>query len=225
MKGPKSGAVWPAHVPRWLHPALQWWWSGTRWATDHSGAVHLTFDDGPDPDITPWVLDLLEEHGMTATFFAVGAQAKRHPDLLQKARAQGHAVGGHTMNHEHGWHTDTQTYVHSAKASLQADRDGHSLFRPPYGKLTRAQCLALRPHAQIVMWNVLSGDYAARGASGAATVLQRLKRHTRPGSIVVFHDSAKCADILKRVLPEYLTWLQGSGWTSHRLDGHVHAEN
>ncbi len=162
MKSPKSGAVWPAHVPRWLHPVLQWWWPGTQWATDHSGAVHLTFDDGPDPDITPWVLDLLEEHGMTATFFVVGAQAKRHPDLLKKLRAQGHAVGGHTMNHEHGWHTDTQTYVHSARASLHADREGHSLFRPPYGKLTRAQCLALRPHAQIVMWNVLSGDYAAR---------------------------------------------------------------
>ena len=75
------------------------------------------------------------------------------------------------------------------------------------------------------MWNVLSGDYAARGASGAVTVLQRLKRHTRPGSIVVFHDSAKCADILKKALPEYLTWLQDSGWTSQRLDGHVHAEN
>ena len=162
---------------------------------------------------------------MKATFFVVGAQAKRHPDLLQKLRAQGHAVGGHTMNHEHGWHTNTQAYVHSARASLQVDQEGRSLFRPPYGKLTRAQCLALRPHAQIVMWNVLSGDYAARGASGAATVLQRLKRHTRAGSIVVFHDSAKSADILKRVLHEYLTWLHDSGWTSHRLDGHVHAEN
>ena len=99
MKGPKSWAVWPAHVPRWLHPALQWWWPGTRWATDHAGAVHLTFDDGPDPDITPWVLDLLEEHGMTATFFVVGAQAKRHPDLLKKVRAQGHAVGRHAHPH------------------------------------------------------------------------------------------------------------------------------
>ena len=162
---------------------------------------------------------------MTATFFVLGAQAKRHPNLVQKLRAQGHAVGGHTMNHEHGWHTDIQAYVQSARASMQVDQERQNLFRPPYGKLTRAQCLALRPHAQIVLWNVLSGDYAAQGVSGAATMLRRLKRHTRPGSIVVFHDKAKCAEILKSVLPEYLTWVRDSGWTSHRLDGHVHAEN
>ena len=221
MKGPKSGAVWPAHIPRWLHPALQWWWPGTRWATDSSKAVHVTFDDGPEPSITPWVLDQLDAHDMTATFFVVGAQAKRHPALLKEVISRGHTVGGHTMNHEHGWHTHVEAYVASARASL-----GESgLFRPPHGKVTREQCLALRPHSQIVMWTVLSGDYAAHGSSGAAKVLQRLKRHTRPGSMVVFHDSAKCAEILRMVLPEYLSWLKEAGWTSTRLEGHVHAEN
>lgn len=230
MKGPKSGAVWPAHIPRWLHPALQWWWPGTRWATDASKVVHLTFDDGPEPAITTWVLDQLDAHDMTATFFVVGAQAERHPLILQDAHARGHTIGGHTMNHEHGWHTDAETYVASARASLRVGQRSFGqrssgLFRPPHGKMTRAQCLALRPHAQIVMWTVLSGDYAAHGSSGAAKVLQRLKRHTRPGSIVVFHDSAKCAETLRLVLPAYLTWLKETGWSSTRLEGHVHAEN
>ena len=221
MKGPKSGAVWPAHIPRWLHPVLQWWWPGTRWATKASEAVHVTFDDGPEPSITPWVLDQLDAHDMTATFFAVGAQAEKHPAILEEVISRGHTLGGHTMNHEHGWRTNVEAFVASASASL-----GESgLFRPPHGKMTRAQCLALRPHAQIVMWTVLSGDYAAHGPSGAEKVLRRLKRHTHPGSIVVFHDSAKCAEALRMVLPEYLTWLKDAGWTSTCLEGHVHAEN
>ena len=195
-------------------------WPGTMWATEAVQAVHLTFDDGPHPDITPWVLNCLEERNMTATFFVIGAQALTHGALLQRIRDAGHAVGGHTMSHEHGWRTDTSRYVDSARASLEATGSDDGLFRPPYGKLTRAQADLLGTHAQVVMWDVLSGDYAAQGDRGARAVLRRLKRHTRQGSIVVFHDSLKCEAALRGVLPEYLDWIQSKGWTSVRLGRH-----
>ena len=196
-------------------------WPGTLWATRASKSVHLTFDDGPHPVITPWVLDCLDKHGMTATFFVIGGHAQTHAPLLRRMRDAGHAIGGHTMNHEHGWRTGTADYVDTAQASLEAAGSTDGLFRPPYGKLTRAQAKGLRAHAQVVMWDVLSGDFAARGDRGICRVLTRLKRHTRPGSIVVFHDSLKCEDALRAVLPQYLSWLQDKGWTSVRLERHT----
>ena len=220
MNASKSGVVWPARLPRWTHPVLRAIWPDTLWATGASQSVHLTFDDGPHPDITPWVLTCLEERNMTATFFVIGRHAQTQGALLQRMRDAGHAVGGHTMNHEHGWRTDTARYVDSARASLESTGSADGLFRPPHGKLTRAQAKSLGAHAQVVMWDVLSGDYAAQGDQGARAVLHRLKRHTRPGSIVVFHDSLKCEAVLRVVLPEYLSWLQGKGLTSVRLGRH-----
>ena len=229
MKGLKSGAVWPARIPRWLHPLLKAWWPSTLWSTSNPNAVHLTFDDGPDPGLTPWVLDQLRARGMTATFFVVGEQAQRHPHVLEQVREQGHTLGGHTMRHEHGWRTGKQEYVTSARQSMaMAETSGVgqegageavAWFRPPYGKFTRAQATALAPQATSVMWDVLSGDYAAKGQAGAEAVLERLKRHTRAGSIVVFHDSPKCAEVLHAVLPAYLDWLEAQGWTSVALEG------
>lgn len=190
------------------------------WATEASQEVHLTFDDGPHADITPWVLTCLEERQMTATFFVIGHHAQTHGALLRRMRDAGHAIGGHTMNHEHGWRTDTARYLDSARASVDATGSNDWLFRPPHGKLRRVQAARLRSHAQVVMWDVLSGDYAATGNEGAQRVLRRLKRHTRPGSIVVLHDSLKCQEVLRRVLPTYLDWIQSQGWTSVRLDPH-----
>ena len=190
------------------------------WATEASQEVHLTFDDGPHADITPWVLTCLEERQMTATFFVIGHHAQTHGALLRRMREAGHAIGGHTMNHEHGCWTDTARYLDSARASVDATGSNDGLFRPPHGKLRRVQAARLRSHAQVVMWDVLSGDYAATGNEGAQRVLRRLKRHTRPGSIVVLHDSLKCQEVLRRVLPTYLDWIQSQGWTSVRLKAH-----
>ena len=190
------------------------------WATEASQEVHLTFDDGPHPDITPWVLTCLEERQMTATFFAIGRRAQTHGALVQRMRDAGHAVGGHTMDHEHGWRTDTARYLDSARASVDATGSNDGLFRPPHGKLRRVQAAWLRSHAQVVKWDVLSGDYAATGNEGAQRVLRRLQRHTQPGSIVVLHDSLKCENVLRAVLPDYLDWIQSQGWTSVRLDPH-----
>ena len=220
MNAPKSGVVWPARLPRWTHPLLRAIWPGTMWATEASQEVHLTFDDGPHADITPWVLTCLEERQMTATFFVIGHHAQTHGTLLRRMRDAGHAIGGHTMNHEHGWRTDTARYLDSARTSVDATGSNDGLFRPPHGKLRRVQAARLRSHAQVVMWDVLSGDYAATGNEGAQRVLRRLKRHTRPGSIVVLHDSLKCEEVLRRVLPAYLDWIQSQGWTSVRLKPH-----
>lgn len=218
MKGLKSGAVWPACIPRWAHPLLKAWWPGTLWSTSHPNAVHLTFDDGPDPMLTPWVLEQLHNRGMTATFFVVGEQAQRHPRILEQVRDHGHALGGHTMRHEHGWRTEHSEYVSSARQSMAVAGEAVAWFRPPFGKFTRAQATALAPHGTSVMWDVLSGDYAAGGQAGAEAVLERLKRHTKPGSVVVFHDSPKCAEVLHAVLPPYLDWLAAQGWTSVALE-------
>ena len=218
MNGRKSGVVRPAHIPRWTHPWLRLWWPGTEWATDTDSAVHLTFDDGPDPDVTPWVLDELAARGMKATFFVVGEQAERHPDLLAHIQAAGHTLGGHTMRHEHGWKTGVDPYVESAVASLEA-ASSSGVFRPPYGKFTRTQAKRLSTHASIVMWDVLSGDHAIRDDRGIEAARHRLRKHTRPGSIVVFHDSAKHGEAMRRLLPSYLDWLAGQGWTSTGLQG------
>ena len=185
-------------------------WPGTMWSVQGSDAVHLTFDDGPDPTVTPWVLDILAQHGAKATFFVVGDQAARHPDILEAVKAAGHAVGGHTMRHERGWRTPTAQYVQSALDSI----DGLlPLFRPPYGKMTPAQARRIGAHADLVMWDVLSGDYAldVRHARGVALAQARLQRSTKSGSVVVFHDSAKHASGLKALLPDYLTWLSRKG--------------
>ena len=160
------------------------------WATEASQEVHLTFDDGPHPDITPWVLTCLEERQMTATFFAIGRRAQTHGALVQRMRDAGHAVGGHTMDHEHGWWTDTERYLDSAQASVEATGSHDRLFRPPHGKLTRAQVVS-SSHAQVVMWDAERG-LRRKGERGCPTGPSR-KRHTRPGTIVVFHDSLKCA--------------------------------
>jgi peptidoglycan-N-acetylglucosamine deacetylase len=203
---------------------LRAWWPGTVWATKGTNVVHLTFDDGPDPEATPWILELLNDRSVTATFFVVGEKALKHPDLIDALAHGGHSLGAHTMKHEHGWHTPTEAYVESAQRSLEAlgpgaGHRGKPMFRPPYGKVTRTQARRLAPRTAMVMWDVLSGDYAARGEEGAAAVLARLKRNTRPGSIVVFHDSAKCSNVLKEVLPAYLDWLDGQGWKGRKLEG------
>jgi len=176
----------------------------------HKKKVYLTFDDGPHPHLTPWVMEQLKEAGdLKATFFCVGENALEHPDLLQQIRDAGHEVANHSNSHESGWSTSSKSYLRSFLECENAL--GHTnKFRPPYGRITPNQASALSARTQVIMWDVLSGD-CNRTKSGS-DCLKSLKKLTRPGSIVVFHDSDKAASRLLYALPAYLKWLKKNGY-------------
>jgi peptidoglycan-N-acetylglucosamine deacetylase len=179
------------------------------------GAVYLTFDDGPTPMVTPWVLDQLAAYGAKATFFCIGRNAEREADLLARIQAEGHAVGNHTWDHANGWETQHFAYLRSA---LRCQRlTGSTLFRPPYGRITRRQAASLSRRYRVVMWDVLSADFDT--ALDGATCLRNVLDHVTPGSIVVFHDSVKAWDRLRDSLPGVLAGLQERGLQMRALPG------
>jgi len=161
----------------------------------------LTFDDGPIPEVTPWVLDQLAEHEAKATFFCVGENAVRHPNIYSRIHAGGHTVGNHTYNHLNGWTTSREDYLKNVEqcASVVDSR----LFRPPYGKLTRRKALVLQEQYKLVMWDVLSGDFDQSISPEAC--FQNVASNTKPGSIIVFHDSLKSELNLRYALPKVLS--------------------
>lgn len=190
-------------------------WPGLLWripTTDR--VVYLTFDDGPEPTVTPWVLDQLAAHGAKATFFCIGRNAQARPDLLERIRMEEHTVGHHTYGHSNGWQTPSRSYYRDVLNGAKCT--GGPLFRPPYGRLRPAQAHMLRKHYTVVMWDVLSGDFDTRmdGAECARRTLQ----HLRPGSIVVFHDSVKAAPRLQVALPLVLASLRDQGYTMAALN-------
>lgn len=175
--------------------------------------LYLTFDDGPIPGVTPWVLDTLREHGAHATFFVVGNNAAKHPDLLSRIREEGHAVGNHTWDHVKGWRTRRFAFLRNV---LRAQTiTGTSLFRPPYGRITRAQSRALRRRFDVVMWDVLAADFDTRVSE--ARCLRNVITHARAGSIIVFHDSLKAEPRLRFALPRALEHLAGEGYAFEAL--------
>jgi len=167
--------------------------------------VYLTFNDGPHPQMTPWVMDRLKEAGdMKATFFCVGDQGVKHPEMLEDLKREGHEIANHSQGHESGWSTSSKSYFRSY-LECENTLGMTKRFRPPYGRITPIQAKALSTRTQIVMWDVLSGDYD-RSLSGKQC-LEQLKMQTRPGSIVVFHDNERSANRLLYALPLYLEWL------------------
>jgi peptidoglycan/xylan/chitin deacetylase (PgdA/CDA1 family) len=176
--------------------------------------VFVTFDDGPIPEVTPYVLDILAEFNAKATFFCVGANAEKHPDLLERILNEGHAIGNHTWAHENGWKTPQFSYLRSI---MQADELlNSSLFRPPYGRITKQQVDALKKRFTLIMWDVLSGDFDP--TISPVQCLKNVTENTRPGSIIVFHDSIKAKNNVLAVLPDYLHFLNNMGWHSCILD-------
>ncbi len=170
--------------------------------------VFLTFDDGPIPDVTPWVLQQLSEYNAKATFFMVGDNARKHAFIKEQVISAGHSIGNHTQHHVKGWKTSTYSYV---KDSLIAARQIKSpLFRPPYGKLTRAQSKALRSRYTIVMWDVLSADFDQSISSNE--VVDNVMNNVQPGSIIVLHDSLKAEKHLRYALPIILKKLSDQGY-------------
>lgn len=182
------------------------------WNKPSSGnRIFVTFDDGPIPIVTPFVLNILKKHGAKATFFCIGDNIKKHPDIFMQVKNAGHAIGNHTFNHLKGWKTNDQVYLDNF---LQCDALTHSnLFRPPYGRVKRSQIKLMRqakPGLQIVMWDVLSGDFDQKLSPEAC--LRQVLKHTQPGSIIVFHDSLKAFDRLEYVLPRVMEEWGRMGW-------------
>lgn len=166
--------------------------------------VFLTFDDGPIPEATPQILDILDDFGVKATFFMVGDNARKYPHLVEEILKRGHAVGNHTMHHLQGLHTDTNRFLDDIKQA-----EGHinsALFRPPHGLLRPRQLQQLlKKNFSIVMYDLITRDYSRH--LSADDVFRNVVRYTRPGSIIVFHDSIKSIHRLKEALPKILQWL------------------
>lgn len=176
--------------------------------------LYLTFDDGPIPDITPWVLDQLSAFEARATFFCVGENIRKNPDVFNQVVEAGHAVGNHTFNHLNGWSTDNIPYFHNIRRC--AHLVDTNLFRPPYGRLMPKQSQFLQRHYRIVMWDVLSGDFDR--SISPEQCLDNVIQNAGNGSIVVFHDSMKAWDNLRFALPKVLDHFSNLDFRFEALD-------
>ena len=170
--------------------------------------VYLTFDDGPIPEVTPWVLDTLDKYGIKATFFMVGDNARRHPWLVEDIKKRGHSYGNHTMHHLQGFKVTTLRYMRDiTEANEYIDS---SLFRPPHGLMRWSQAKAIKDHYNIVMYDIVTRDYSYK--LNGEEVLKNVKHYTRNGSIIVFHDSLRAERNLKYALPLAIKWLKKEGY-------------
>lgn len=166
--------------------------------------MYLTFDDGPIPEVTPWVLDTLAKYNAKATFFCLGKHVARYPDIYQRILSEGHRTGNHTWDHPDAWKTDNLTYY---KSILKADEAiGSDLFRPPYGRITPRQVRALRQRYKIVLWSILSEDYDRRQSPDQCVA--NITGKVRAGDILVFHDSIKAQPNIMGCLEPVLKYLQ-----------------
>ncbi|MFI5220742.1 MAG: polysaccharide deacetylase family protein [Bacteroidia bacterium] len=165
-------------------------------------SVYLTFDDGPHPEVTGWVLDQLEKFSAKATFFCVGENAVKFPSTVESIIKAGHSVGNHSFNHLNGWKTENQVYFENVSKCAEVIHS--DLFRPPYGKIRLSQINELKKKYRIVMWSLLSRDYDPMLNVNESTTT--LKKKSRTGSVIVFHDSLKSEKNLRIILPEMLKY-------------------
>ncbi len=170
--------------------------------------AYITFDDGPIPEVTPWVLDTLDRYGIKATFFFVGDNVRKHPHLYEEVKRRGHSYGNHTMHHLQGFKTTRLRYMRDI-----TEADGlidSTLFRPPHGLMRWSQAKAIKNHYNIVMYDLVTRDYSIKMTP--QEVFRNVTRYARNGSIIVFHDSLKAERNMKEVLPRAIEWLQNEGY-------------
>lgn len=170
--------------------------------------LFLSFDDGPEPEVTPEILEVLQSYKAKASFFCIGKNVENHPDIYQRILDEGHSVGNHTFNHEKGWDTTLMTYLRSVAQCSQYVKS--NLFRPPYGRIRRNQAAALRRKYHLIMWDVLSADFDAE--VNPQKCLDNVVKNARSGSIIVFHDSLKCKENVLYALPRVLQIFGSEGY-------------
>ncbi|MDD5149589.1 MAG: polysaccharide deacetylase family protein [Flavobacterium sp.] len=187
--------------------------------------IYLTFDDGPTPEITEWVLQELQKHNAKATFFCIGKNIEKHPDIFLKVIANNHSIGNHTFNHLNGWKTSTEEYLKNTKlceysiSNLKSKISNlqSKLFRPPYGKIKPSQSKKLQKLGyKIIMWDVLSADFD--GTISPEKCLENVLNNVKSGSIIVFHDSTKAFQNLEYTLPKTLEILSERGFVFEKID-------
>lgn len=185
------------------------------WRIKYKGrkVAFVTFDDGPVPEVTPWVLDTLDRFGVKATFFMVGDNVRRHPRLFDEIKRRGHSYGNHTMHHLQGMKVNTYRYMHDITEAN--DLIGSSLFRPPHGLIRWKQARAIKDRYNIVMYDLVTRDYSKK--LNPEQVFANVKRYARNGSIIVFHDSLKAERNMKAVLPRAIEWLLARGYRFERM--------
>ncbi|WP_443940044.1 polysaccharide deacetylase family protein [Pedobacter sp. MW01-1-1] len=191
---------------------LKWYYPSLLWNKARSKKViYLTFDDGPIPNVTDFVLKTLKAFDAKATFFCIGDNIGKYPEIFERIQNAGHAIGNHTFNHLKGWETETEAYVTNTLKCQSLTQT--NLFRPPYGRIKKAQISRLKsqmPDLQIVMWDVLSGDFDTH--LSPEKCYQNVIKHTESGSIIVFHDSLKAFDRLEYALPRVLKYFSDRGF-------------
>lgn len=185
----------------------------------HEKIIYLTFDDGPHPQATPFVLKLLKQYNASATFFCIGKNVVAHPDLYSQLLSDGHSVGNHTYNHLNGWKTKNETYMRDI--ALAAQHINSDLFRPPYGRITSFQAKNLKTvmkveQSRVIMWDVLSGDFDMDITNERC--LSNVILSAGAGSIVVFHDSQKALMKLQYVLPRVLEFFAEKGYSFNAIN-------
>lgn len=195
-------------IIRKLYPSFIWNFP------DEKDAVFLTFDDGPRPEVTPWVLDILDKYNAKATFFCIGKNVEMFPELFEEVKRRGHAVGNHSYSHVKGWGMQTGDYVRDI--DIAGDMIKSNLFRPPYARIGTNQARVLSERYKTIMWNIISRDYN-RSLSGDACA-RNVIRYLEPGSIIVFHDSIKCAQNLFIALPQVLEAIKAKGLICKRIE-------
>jgi peptidoglycan/xylan/chitin deacetylase (PgdA/CDA1 family) len=195
---------------QWFYPTLTWHKSR------EENIIFLTFDDGPIPVVTPFVLNTLKKFQAKATFFCIGENIDKYPEVFSDVIKEGHAVGNHTYNHLNGWNTKDNDYLDNIQKCAQ--HTGIKLFRPPFGRITKSQIKTLKiqnPEIEIIMWDVLSGDFDQ--SITAEKCIDNVLKNVKNGSIIVFHDSLKAFDRLEKSLPVILEKLSNQGFSFKKL--------
>jgi len=201
------------YTPFWL----RWFYPNITWHKSRKEKfVYITFDDGPIPVVTPFVLNTLKKFNCHATFFCIGENVDKHPSILSDLISAGHTIGNHTYNHLKGWNSSNKDYIENVikSSTITSTR----IFRPPYGRIKKSQIKEIKsynPSTEIVMWDVLSGDYDERISKEQC--VRNVLKHCKNGSIIVFHDSLKAFGHLEYALPVVLENLSRQGYQFRTL--------